>query len=220
MNPYRTLGVRKNADDATILKAYRRLSMRFHSDRNPGDEVAAAKFQEVAAAYDLLKDPIRRDLYDRTGNTDPPGAAPADREVAELCQVLQPILMAVLSEIGNGFEREQVGKIDVALRVKNRLRDDITAGERHRENVERGRKVLSEVCGRFTVKAGENILADITRSQLAQLEAELARTKADLDKLTRVKKYLEGVSYRRDNAPQSPTAADELLRMISANPKW
>jgi len=214
------MGVKRDADDATILKAYRRLSRKYHPDANPGDEGAARKFHDVAAAYELLKDPLRRDLYDRTGNTDAPRAGPADPATAELCQTLQPLLMAVLSEIGATYERDQVARIDIALRIKNRLRDEMARGEQHRESVERGRKVLTEVCDRFTVKEGENVLADITRAQLTQLEAELARVKTELDKLTRVKKYLDGVSYRRDGTAHAPNAADELLRMIAANPKW
>lgn len=219
-NPYLTLGVKKDADDETLRKAYRRLSRKYHPDANPGDEGAAKKFHDVATAYDLLKDPIRRDLYDRTGNTDAPRAGPADPATAELCQTLQPLLMAVLSEIGGTYERDRVGQVDIALRIKNRLRDEMARGEEHRASVERGRKVLTEVCDRFTVKEGANILADITRAQLAQLEAELARVKIELDKLTRVKKYLDGVSYRRDGTTHTPSAADELLRMIAANPKW
>jgi DnaJ-class molecular chaperone len=44
-------GVKGNADDATLKKAYRKMAMRFHPDKNPGDESAAAKFQEISEAY-------------------------------------------------------------------------------------------------------------------------------------------------------------------------
>ncbi len=71
-DPYEVLGVPRNAGDAEIKKAYRRLARKSHPDVNPGDAGAQKRFQEVAAAYDLLKDPKRRERYDRFGDTGEP----------------------------------------------------------------------------------------------------------------------------------------------------
>lgn len=70
---YAALGVASSASDAEVKKAYRRLARKFHPDVNPGDPGAQKKFQEVAAAYEVLRDPERRRRYDRTGET---GSAP------------------------------------------------------------------------------------------------------------------------------------------------
>jgi DnaJ-class molecular chaperone len=64
-DPYTTLGVNKDATQADIQKAYRRLAKKLHPDLNPGNKVAEEKFKEVSAAYDLLSDPEMRARYDR-----------------------------------------------------------------------------------------------------------------------------------------------------------
>ena len=68
-DPYSVLGVQRDATDAEIKKAYRRLARKSHPDVNPGDTGAQKRFQEIAAAYELLKDSERRQRFDRTGDT-------------------------------------------------------------------------------------------------------------------------------------------------------
>ncbi|MEX2120554.1 MAG: J domain-containing protein [Pirellulales bacterium] len=66
---YKTLGVARDASQADIDKAYSTLARKFHPDVNPDDKTAKKKFQAVQAAYDVLKDPIKRELYDRYGSS-------------------------------------------------------------------------------------------------------------------------------------------------------
>jgi molecular chaperone DnaJ len=66
-NYYEVLGVEKTAASEEISKAYRKLAMKYHPDRNPGDEAAVEKFKEVAAAYEVLSDQDKRAYYDRVG---------------------------------------------------------------------------------------------------------------------------------------------------------
>lgn len=63
---YRLLGVARDASEADIKKAYRRLAMQYHPDRNPAAD-AEARFKEVTEAYEVLRDPARRAHYDRFG---------------------------------------------------------------------------------------------------------------------------------------------------------
>lgn len=64
-DPYQTLGVKKNASQEEIQKAYRQLAKKHHPDLNPGNKQAEEKFKEVSAAYDLLGDADKRARFDR-----------------------------------------------------------------------------------------------------------------------------------------------------------
>ncbi len=65
---YATLGVAKDAGADDLKKAYRKLAMQYHPDRNPHDKKAEARFKEVSEAYDVLKDDQKRAAYDRFGH--------------------------------------------------------------------------------------------------------------------------------------------------------
>lgn len=65
---YEVLGVDKNADEATIKKAYRTLAKKYHPDMNPGDAEAEKKFKEASEAYAVLSDPDKKRQYDQFGH--------------------------------------------------------------------------------------------------------------------------------------------------------
>ena len=64
---YKILGLKKNAKDTEIKKAYRQLTLQYHPDKNPGDDEAKQKFHDVADAYEVLSDNDKRRKYDRCG---------------------------------------------------------------------------------------------------------------------------------------------------------
>ena len=66
VDPYTVLGVKRNASQDDIQKAYRRLAKKFHPDLNPGNKQAEEQFKEVSAAYNLLGDTDKRARYDRS----------------------------------------------------------------------------------------------------------------------------------------------------------
>ena len=65
---YEVLGVGRDADDGQLKAAYRKLALKFHPDRNPGDKEAEENFKEAAEAYEVLRDPQKRRIYDQYGH--------------------------------------------------------------------------------------------------------------------------------------------------------
>lgn len=70
---YEVLGVSKDASEDEIKKAYRKIAIKYHPDRNPGNKEAEEKFKEAAEAYDVLHDPQKRQQYDQFGFNGPGG---------------------------------------------------------------------------------------------------------------------------------------------------
>ena len=70
---YEVLGVDKSATEDEIKKAYRKIAIKYHPDRNPGNKEAEEKFKEAAEAYDVLRDPQKRQQYDQFGFNGPQG---------------------------------------------------------------------------------------------------------------------------------------------------
>ena len=68
---YEILGVSKSASADEIKKAYRKVAIQFHPDKNPDDKAAEEKFKEAAEAYEILSNQTKRDQYDRFGHSRP-----------------------------------------------------------------------------------------------------------------------------------------------------
>ena len=65
---YEVLGVERSADEGELKSAFRKLAMKWHPDRNPGDKNCEARFKEINEAYEILKDPDKRAAYNRFGH--------------------------------------------------------------------------------------------------------------------------------------------------------
>lgn len=70
---YSILGIDRKASPDEIKKAYRKLAMKFHPDKNPGNKTAEERFKEATEAYDVLSDPKKKQMYDQFGSTGGPG---------------------------------------------------------------------------------------------------------------------------------------------------
>src|SRR3954452_82242 len=99
---YSVLGVERTASDDDIKKAYRRLAMQYHPDRNGGSKEAEEKFKEITEAYDVLRDATKRAAYDRYGEAGLRGAAGAGYHHVDLSEALN-IFMRDFAGFGDMF---------------------------------------------------------------------------------------------------------------------
>ena len=84
---YEILSVTRTVSDDELKKAYRKLAMKYHPDRNPGDQEAEAKFKECSEAYEVLKDAEKRAAYDRYGHAAFEGGTYEFRDEREAAEV-------------------------------------------------------------------------------------------------------------------------------------
>jgi molecular chaperone DnaJ len=92
-DPYRILGVERGATPDELKRAFRKLALRYHPDRNPDDPESEALFKQVTAAYELLSDPARRFQYDRFGHmSDGVRPNPFDMEQVDLREAFDRLM--------------------------------------------------------------------------------------------------------------------------------
>ena len=114
---YKILGVSKSASAADIKRAYRKLSLKYHPDKNPAPD-AATKFAEIAAAYDVLSDPEKRETYNRGGEE-----AVKMQEQRGSQQAADPFSIFEAFGFGGGFgggrgrEEQRTANVQIPLRV-------------------------------------------------------------------------------------------------------
>jgi molecular chaperone DnaJ len=90
---YEVLGVARTATEKELSEAYRKLAMKYHPDRNPGNEEAVTKFKEAAEAFEVLSHADKRAVYDRYGHAglDRSGAAPSFHDVGDIFEAFSDI---------------------------------------------------------------------------------------------------------------------------------
>src|SRR5690606_35471175 len=141
MRLYDVLGLDRGASDAEVRRAYRRLARRYHPGLNPGDDEAARRYAEVAAAFETLRDPARRRAYDDTGETRPaepgPGAAFAGFDFSVKVHGASATTFGDLfadvfrAAAGAGPERQRVAGEDVYVELALSLADVVYGATRH-----------------------------------------------------------------------------------------
>ena len=101
---YEVLGVSKGASADEIKKAYRKLAVKYHPDKNPGDKEAEEKFKEAAEAYSVLSDADKKAKYDQFGHAGVDGAGPDfSGGFGDLNDILNDLFGGGFSGFGNGF---------------------------------------------------------------------------------------------------------------------
>jgi len=154
---YEILGVEKSADAEEIKRAYRRLAMKYHPDRNPGDAEAEAKFKECAEAYEILSDQPKRQRYDQFGHEGVRGGGSAAHDfsrmdVTDIFSMFQDIFGGGNGFGGGGGGRRGVARgYDLETEVHLSLEDVAKGAER---DVEFTRLDVCETCTGSGAKPG------------------------------------------------------------------
>lgn len=104
---YKILGVSRDASVEEIKKAYRKLAMQYHPDRNPGNKEAEEKFKEAAQAYDVLSDQAKRQRYDQYGHDAFQDGAGAGGQYANMNDIFENFGDIFGSMFGQGFKQQK-----------------------------------------------------------------------------------------------------------------
>jgi len=151
---YEVLGVGRSASADELKKAYRKLAMKYHPDRNPGDKSAEEQFKEASEAYQILADPERRAQYDRFGHAAfQQGAGPGgfDFSAAGFEDIFSDIFGDFFgSSRGRGRSRAQRGE-DLRYDLEIRFEDAVFGTERV---INVPRLASCEACGGKGTKGG------------------------------------------------------------------
>ena len=206
---YHILGIKRTASSAQIRKAYRKLAAKFHPDANPGDDSVIEKYHAVVHAYEVLSDPVRRKQYDETGDVSRP--QPIDNE---LMSVIAPAIVTVLQGCHSPMGPDPK-RTDLVVRVRDLVKSELTQVERHMAELEKARKILGDVSGRFMIESSDdNLLQMVVESQINGVEQERERTRQRLDLLTRVMNYLKLVKYKLEPG-FGVNVSDSLMRILN-----
>lgn len=152
MNPYSTLGVQKNADADAIKRAHRKAAKRTHPDSGGTKE----EFQAVNSAYMVLRDPLRRERYDRTGDE----SDTKDTTVTELIRLFVQVA-------GNCTEHD-----DPVVLTRRNIEGIIATIESNRKDALREAIRLTKTAKRVKVRSGHNLLATALENQAATMQRQ------------------------------------------------
>lgn len=153
---YEVLSINRNAESAEVKRAYRRLAMKFHPDRNPDDAEAERSFKECAEAYEVLSDPQKRQTYDRFGHEGLRGRGHAAHDfttmnVEDIFSMFNDILGGSGGSFGGRSKSRHHRGFDLETDVEISFEEVLTGTQR---NVEFDRLAVCETCSGNGAKPG------------------------------------------------------------------
>lgn len=186
---YEVLGVSKSATEDEIKKAYRKIAIKYHPDRNPGDKEAEEKFKEAAEAYSILSDKQKRQQYDQFGFDGPNmgggfGGFSGDFSVDDIFSMFGDIFggrgFGGFSSFGGGGQRTQYRGTDLRLKVrlslleismgvtkKFKVKKDVACSHCHGSGAENGSD--SETC---PTCHGQGVVVKTVRTMLGMMQTQ------------------------------------------------
>jgi curved DNA-binding protein CbpA len=197
---YAILGIKRDADEASVRSAYVQKAKQTHPDAG-GD---IAEFQEIAKAYAVLSDPVKRLAYDKTGQEE---GAPSSEEVA--ISILGNLIEGVLAD-----QRDPSSTNFVAG-----MRDQLTGALQNVTNqtLDVGRKMKrgQVLCARFTARGGDNLINRMIEGRIAEMERQIATLEQQAEHFRAAMKLLDSYEYRTD--PRHPQSQDFWNATAAAN---
>jgi len=192
IDPYETLGLARDADEQAIKAAWRKAAKTAHPDQ--GGDVEA--FGRLQACYDLLKDPVRRKVYDNTGY-DPQLADPRD---------LKGILM--LETLVNEFilDEREPGSFDPLAAMRRKLSDDIVKSRFHILELERHRARVRQHIDRLGRRPAADVLGSMLRTRSQSIADAIRSAEAQIEAIEQAYTMLEGYSYELELLPEVKAA--------------
>ncbi|MBP2238386.1 curved DNA-binding protein CbpA [Sinorhizobium kostiense] len=194
IDPYALLGIERDTDVRAIRTAYRRAVKTAHPDR--GGEAEA--FGKLQAAYELLKDPVRRKVYDDTGY-DPQLADSKD---------LKGLMM--LETLVNEFilDEREPGSFDPVAAMRRKLSDDIVKNRFHILELERHRSRVRKHLDRLGRRPETDVLGSMLRARSQSIAEAIKNAEAQIEAIEQAYAMLEGYSYELEAAEVKANAAE------------
>ncbi|WP_349434667.1 DnaJ domain-containing protein [Pararhizobium sp. A13] len=192
IDPYETLGLERDADGDAIKTAYRKAAKTAHPDSGGDTE----EFGRLQACYDLLKDPVRRKVYDNTGY-DPQLADPRD---------LKGILM--LETLVNEFilDEREPGSFDPLAAMRRKLSDDIVKSRFHILELERHRARVRQHIDRLGRRPAADVLGSMLRTRSQSIADAIRNAESQIEAIEQAYTMLEGYSYELELLPEVKAA--------------
>ncbi|HTO33211.1 MAG TPA: DnaJ domain-containing protein [Pararhizobium sp.] len=189
IDPYETLGVGRDADEQAIKAAWRKTAKTAHPDSGGDTET----FGRLQACYDLLKDPVRRKVYDNTGY-DPQLADPRD---------LQGILR--LETLVNDFilDEREPGSFDPVAAMRRKLSDDIVKSRFHILELERHRARVRQHIDRLGRRPAADVLGAMLRTRSQSIAEAIRSAEVQIEAIEQAYTMLEGYSYELEFLEQA-----------------
>ncbi|KQS79267.1 molecular chaperone DnaJ [Rhizobium sp. Leaf384] len=185
IDPYAMLGVERDADEAAIKAAYRQVAKTAHPDQG-GD---GAVFGQLQAAYDLLRDPVRRKIFDDTGY-DPQLADPRDLKGL---LVIETLVNEVILD-----EREP-GSFDPVAAMRRRLSDDIVKSRFHILELERHRTRVRQHMDRLGRRPDADVLGSMLRARSQSIADAIKTAEGQIEVIEQAYLMLEAYRYELES---------------------
>lgn len=195
---YRVMGVNRRAPADRITKAYRKLAMKFHPDRNPGDDDAKEKYALVSLAYEVLSDPDRRARYDATGETDAPKV---NQALAEIAQVLSSVFVGIVESIVR--QSGDVAREDIVAHMRKAIATHLKNLKSVTKEVTALRTAIETALPRLALAPGaeqDDVVTAAGRAHLASLARRFAMIEDESRRFGKALEFLKAYSYRVDAA--------------------
>ena len=181
IDPYVMLGIDRDAGEQAIRSAWRKAAKTSHPDAG-GD---AEHFGKLQAAYDLLKDPVRRRVYDDTGY-DPQLADPKDIEgVLMLEKLVNDIIL----------DEREPGSFDPVAAIRRKLSDDIVKNRFHILELERHRNRVRQHIDRLGRRPETDVLGSMLRARSQSITDAIKKAQGQIEAIEHAYQMLEGYSY-------------------------